>query len=649
MLDLEHTKLEEEEHSTIIRECDDSLKKLQDDIDLCKTQQDDIRSEIQACHVASIKSTNTIRDLFSRIYSSRVHLEHCCNKDLQNKAITNLKEQIAILKTEKDSTLQMVEMLLKNTNALEQKLETKQIDSYQVKLHEEQLEIVKRSYSEVIKTLENKLFKVKDNFAKQQSLSMKSNDTIEILKREKQEMENNLQDLQQTIQQKDKNNQHIVQSLTEELSAAKAEIQRLNHLNSNSEKKLNENKKIVNNVIAKNEETKCKLAEALDLIEYAIKEKEVVLEREAKLAEQNAKLESQLDSIAKEHAIKMQEEIAKLTDIHEHDMKKYLLEIKELKSELREKVMLLDRSQRENRLIEAEMENERQSTADLLEKSASKMLERIFDQTPKHADSKTCNETCKLLYSSEIQRLQEKIANLEENLTISNDHLKQSQQQKPINSINVDCIKLAEERTKDAIDRYVHLESQLIKATNDKESLTTKLKSLQLDFDCELRKRDYKRRMLEKKIRELEMDLHKGKCTRENKSGTNISPVQVSSQHCEDTVNKHTLDIRIETIEDQRQSLLDEKIKVQQERFEKKMEEMKYQVTIYQDLNKNWANESKSMAETFQEKLNEQRKLICTLRNKNAALGNKLLLLNDENVFTSNAMHVCGWKRCETR
>lgn len=123
---------------------------------------------------------------------------------MQNKAITNLKEQIAILKTEKDSTLQMVEMLLKNTNALEQKLETKQIDSYQVKLHEEQLEIVKRSYSEVIKTLENKLFKVKDNFAKQQSLSMKSNDTIEILKREKQEMENNLQDLQQTIQQKGK-------------------------------------------------------------------------------------------------------------------------------------------------------------------------------------------------------------------------------------------------------------------------------------------------------------------------------------------------------------------------------------------------------------------------------------------------------------
>lgn len=126
------------------------------------------------------------------------------NKDLENKAITNLKEQIAILKTEKDSTLQMVEMLLKNTNTLEQKLETKQIDSCQVKLHEEQLEIVKQSYSEVIKALENKLYKVKSDFAKQQSFWMTSNNTIEILKREKQEMENNLQDLQRIIQQKGK-------------------------------------------------------------------------------------------------------------------------------------------------------------------------------------------------------------------------------------------------------------------------------------------------------------------------------------------------------------------------------------------------------------------------------------------------------------
>lgn len=339
----------------------------------------------------------------------------------------------------------------------------------------------------------------------------------------------------------DKNNQHTIQSLTEELSAAKAEIQRLNDLNSNSERKLNESKKVVNNVVAKNEEIKCKMAEALDLIEHAIKEKDVVLEREAKVVEQNNKLETQLVSITKEHTIKMQEEIAKLKDAHEHDVKKYLLEIKELRSKLQENVMLLDRSQRENKLMEVEMEKMQQSTADLLEKSAAKILQNVnFDQTSKYVDSKTCNETCKL-HSLEMQQLQEKINNLEENLIISNK-LKQIQQQNPMNL--QDCIKLPEEGMKDVIDRYNHLESQLIKATTDKESLTTKLKSLQSAFDCEISKRDNERCTLENKIRELEINLEKEKNTRENKSGTSICPVQVSSQHCTDAISKHTLDIR---------------------------------------------------------------------------------------------------------
>lgn len=328
----------------------------------------------------------------------------------------------------------------------------------------------------------------------------------------------------------DKNNQHIVQSLTKELSAAKAEIQRLNDLNSNSERKLNESKKVVNNILAKNEETKCKMAEALDLIEYAIKEKDVVLEREAKVVEQNNKLEAQLVSVTKEHTIKMQEEIAKLKDAHEHDVKKYLLEIKELRSKLQENVMLLDRSQRENKLIEAE---------DLLEKSAVKILQNVnLDQTSKYVDSKTCNEMCKL-HNLEIQQLQEKITNLEENLIISNNKLKI--QQLPTNL--QDCIKLSEEGMKDIIDRYIHLESQLIKATTDKESLTTKLKSLQSAFDSEISKRDNERCMLENKICELEVNFEKKKNTRENKSGS-VCPVQISSQRCIDTISKHTLDIR---------------------------------------------------------------------------------------------------------
>lgn len=137
-----------------------------------------------------------------RDYISGIHLEECCNKDVQ--VITNLKEQIATLRTEKDSALQMVQVLWKTVDELqsEQKLRIEQIDCKDVKLYEEQLEIVKQQYSEVIKALENKLLKIKNDFAKQQSQWITSKETIEILKREKQEMENNLQDFQRTVQQK---------------------------------------------------------------------------------------------------------------------------------------------------------------------------------------------------------------------------------------------------------------------------------------------------------------------------------------------------------------------------------------------------------------------------------------------------------------
>lgn len=341
---------------------------------------------------------------------------------------------------------------------------------------------------------------------------------------------------------KDRNNQQTIQSLTEELSAAKAEIHRINYLKSDLERRLNESRRVASNIMAKNEETKCKMAEALDLIESAVKEKDFVLQREAQIAEQNTRLETRLTSIIEEHAVKLQEEITKLKDAHEHNVKKYLLEIKELKSELREKMMLLDRSQRESRLAEEELERMRRDSEDLLEKSAAKIL--TFEEALKQTDFKleACNEICKRQYNLEMQQLREKIVNLEKKLITSNEKLKQIQQQ---NSMDVqeDRIKLADERTKDAIDRYVNLEGQLVKATGDKESLATELKSLQSAFHREIHKRDYERCTLETKVRELEANLLKENYTTEGKSGTNISPIQVSSQHRADT-SKHTLDIR---------------------------------------------------------------------------------------------------------
>ncbi|XP_029170069.1 interaptin-like isoform X2 [Nylanderia fulva] len=617
-------------------------KELKEEVELCKVEQN-IRSQLQTLCDESKDSNNTMRD-----FISSVHLEEYCNKEcnnVQNEVIANLKQQIGLLTTEKDSAFQLLQ--IKDIDASEQKLKIKQLEWKYVKYYEEQLEIVKQSHSEAIMALENKLLKVKDEFEKQHSLWMTSKKTIETLKQEKYKIENNLQDLKRNAQQKDKNNEDMIQSLTKELFVTKTEIKKFNDSNLHLEKQLCESKKIANNIMAKNEETKCKMAEALDLIEIAIKEKNVVLESKAKIMEQNAKLEAQLASIAEEHAIKMREEIAKLKNAHERDVKKYLLEIKELKSELREKVTLLEQSERSNRLLEMEMEKMRQYYDNLLEKSADNILGNLqlksnVDQPVKHADpeSDVCN-MCKLQYSSDIQQLQEKITNLEENLAISNDKLKQIQQQNLI---------LDEE--KDMLKHYNCLENLLNKATNDKESLTTELKSLQSVFDNKVSKRDYKQCMLKEIIEKCEMNLEK--CITKNEPGTSVSPVQVFSQHCTDTINKDTLNIRIEHMDPKWQSLLDEKLKEQQESFDETIKKMKNYIIKHDELNKRWIHEARTSFHLIQKfhgyykathrKVLKQNETIRTLEAKNDELQNlldinkKLLLDIKKKMYTPDAV-----------
>ncbi|KAL6259190.1 hypothetical protein P5V15_009109 [Pogonomyrmex californicus] len=640
MFDSEYTALKRGEHNVILQEYNDIVEELKRELEVCKTEQNSIRSELQALHIENKNSSDAIRD-----YISYTHMEECGNQDAHNKIITNLKEHIAVLQMEKDSAVQLWQVSMKAVDALEQELRTRPVDSRDIKFYEEQLKDVRQSYSEAIKALEGKLLQAKENFMKQQSLWMSSKETIETLKREKEEILTRFQELQQSSQQKDRNSQQTIQSLTEELSAAKAEIQRTSYLKSDLERRLNESRRVANNIIAKDEETKCKMAEALDLVESAVKEKEFILQREAQIAEQNARLEARLTSIIEEHAVKMRQETAKLKDAHEHSMKKYLLEIKELKSELREKVTLLEQSQKKTRLVEEELEKVRRDSEELLEKSTAKIL--TFEQALKQTDSKleASNEICKRQYNLEMQQLQEKIANLEEKLVVSNEKLKQIQQQ---NSTNIrDRIKLADEKTKDAIDHYVNLESQLIKATDDKESLTTELKTLQLAFDHEIHKRDYERCMLENKIRELEMNLPKENYIMENKSSLNISPVQVPSQHHADTMSKHTLDIRVENTDHNWQSMLTEQLNKQQKHFEKKIKEMTQHVTNHQKLSRKWRDEAKSLTVRFQVKSKELRGKISSLRKENAELQKALLLCKQQ--FKTDIIQHSNIQESETR
>jgi len=160
-------------------------------------EQTGIRSELQALHVESKSSNDAIHD-----YISRIHSEECSSEDVHNKIIRNLKEHIAVLQMEKDSAVQLWQVSMKAVDALEQELRTRSVDNKDAKFYEEQLKDVRQSYSEAIKALESKLLQAKENFAKQQSLWMSSKETIETLKREKQEIATRFQEFQQDIQQK---------------------------------------------------------------------------------------------------------------------------------------------------------------------------------------------------------------------------------------------------------------------------------------------------------------------------------------------------------------------------------------------------------------------------------------------------------------
>lgn len=137
-----------------------------------------------------------------RDYISRIHLEECKNEDEHDKIIINLKERITVLQMEKDSAVQLWQVSMKAVDALEQELKNRPIDSKDVKFYEEQLKDVRQSYSEAIRALENKLLQAKENFTKQQSLWMSSKETIESLKREKQDLTKKLQESQQDTQQR---------------------------------------------------------------------------------------------------------------------------------------------------------------------------------------------------------------------------------------------------------------------------------------------------------------------------------------------------------------------------------------------------------------------------------------------------------------
>ncbi|XP_017890819.1 coiled-coil domain-containing protein 18-like [Ceratina calcarata] len=606
MLDADHyeTQKRSDKHDAIFEEQHAIVDELKRNLQLCKVEQDNIRAELETLRNENQK-INDIKESFNRI-----HLEECGCQDVYKKELANLQERIALLETEKNSAMQLWHISLNTISALEDELKVFRKDGRGQKFYQEQANAIKGSYSEAIKILEEKLAQARDSFVRYQALYQASNEKIDNLTKEN----NELLEKYKSLQDKDRNNQLTIETMKQELTYAKTESNNIAKAKMELERKLTEVKAYAENVVERDKETKTKMAEAIELIESAVREKDLALHREALVLEEKARSEQRLNVIANEYDTKIQELNKTMRDEIELSTKKYVTEINELKTELKEKTMVVEKTKRELKYAEEELSKiRRDSSIKLLEyEQRAKRMElqlQMYNGEPMFNNK----------YDVEIQQLKEKIVILENKLGTSNDKLQKLEQQQT-SSIR-DQTKRGEGNNKDVMKQYSDLENQIAKTIGDKENLVSQLKSLKHDFESEIQKRHNERYSLENKIHELENNLHKATYVRENRLKDDISD-EVKPY---DPKDKSKFDITVESKCHCCQSVLSDHINKLQEKYDRKTRELINHVQVHQKLSKRWRDEAKSLTVKFQLRSKEFRSKINVLQKENNELNEKLV------------------------
>lgn len=463
-----------------------------------------MREEIDILKEENKNASDIARESFKLSNNTGECLSNVSNQE----SIDNLKKQISIIQLEKESMFQLWQMSLKAVDVLEQELKaTHPSDGKTSEYYEEQINNVKEAYSEAIKVLEAKLIQVRDNFTKHQTLWESARDKLTQLKNEKTDLENKIVYLENELTLKDETHRKTVETLKADCSNAERQVESIKNLKLKVDNELIEMKSVVSRLVSKDLESKEKVAEAIELIETAMKEKEIVLQREARVIDEKSKLENRLANLSEEFTARLDKELTELKGNYEKNIQKYLFEIKELKAELRDKVTLVDRVQRESRLYEEELQKVKCNYEDILQRSNSKTVE--LEQKLKDAEYKieNCQEACRRKYEERMRQSDNKVSELEEKLASCHDRLRRNQIYSTRDT--EDRVKEAEDRTKEAFERYASLEKRFTRTLEERDGISNELRTLQITFDREITRRDNERRLLDSRIRELQEDLRK--------------------------------------------------------------------------------------------------------------------------------------------
>ncbi|XP_074110027.1 uncharacterized protein LOC141534531 [Cotesia typhae] len=619
-----------DEKNLIIQEYETIVESLQQDLNACKLEQKRLREEIEILKQENKNASDLARESFKHANNTE-----CPNNAGHQENVDNLKQQISIIQSEKESMFQLWQMALKAVDVLEQELKaTHPSDGKTNKYYEEQINSVKEAYSEAIKVLEAKLIQVRDNFTRNQTLWESTRDKLALLKNEKTDLENKIVYLQNELTSKEEISSKTIEILKADCINAKQQVENIQNLKLKVDNELIEMKAFANRLAAKDLESKEKVAEAIELIETAVREKEIVLQREARVVEEKSKLENQLANLAEEFTARLDKELTELKSNYEKNIQKYVFEIKELKAELRDKITLIDRVQRESRLYEEELLKVRHSSEDMLQRSNSRSIE--LEQKLKDAEYKieNCEETCRRKYEERIRQSDNKVNELEEKLASCNDRLRRNQMYS-MRDVE-DRVKEADDRTKEAFERYASLEKRFARALEERDGISNELRTLQLTFDREITRRDNERRFLDSRVRELQEELRKANDLTDKATARANSLLEKIH-----FLEKNAQEYKYQSIFiNENQSMdLDKSIdlKIMQDKYEEKISELTRYVKVHQKLSNKWKEEAQSLADKFQSRYKELRSKVNILKNENEELNKELVTCRQQIVAVQRA------------
>ncbi|XP_063991864.1 repetitive organellar protein-like isoform X2 [Diachasmimorpha longicaudata] len=612
-----------EETKSIIQEYEAIVESLQVDLRDCKEEQIRLRGEVE-----SLQKENRITAEVARTsFSHSNNIEYPRSLD-DKESIDNLKKQISLVQLEKDSMFQLWQMALKTVETLENEIKASHNDVTAHRYYEEQVNNVKETYSEAIKALESKLVQAKENFIKHQALWESCRERVDVLNREKSELERTIQNLHNDLFIKEETHKKILEKLTSNLEDKNRELEANQNAQQKLETELIETRCLATRMATKDQESKAKVAEAIVLVETAMREKEMIMQRETAALEEKSKLESHLTNIAEEFAMKLEKELLHCKESFEMNCKKYTFEIKELKSELREKVTLLDRAHREIQMLEEEMEKRKHGNEDYLHRSSSKVLE--LEQKLKNSEEKLIisEEMNKRKFEEKMKTSESRILELEEKLSSVNDRWRKSQL---FGGREMEeRIREADERVKEAMERYSGVEKRLTRALDERESVASELRSLQITFDREIARRENERRLLEGRIREMQEDVRTANDAAE-KAGYRASQLNLQMEFLQKELEGRKSQI-IDKNEDIEAVIKDKSsnLNILREKYEDKITELTKHVKIHQKLSNKWKDEAQSLANKFQIRFKELKTKAHSLQKENEQLNNELLMCRQQ-------------------